>query len=135
MKSDHATGRAIADEASTKGSIENSAVHLEIDGTMDLSSFSPPRQPTLSGPDDQIEPSRTANEAELRRVIRLQRQALNKQGLRIEQQRALITRLNHSLKQMHLLAQKHSVTSWLRSLLSRKNGSEESNSNRDRSIR
>ena len=122
MNSDRTTGRAIADEASTKDSIANSAVHLEIDGTMDLSSFSPPRQPDPPEP-DLDKGSRTANEAELRHVIRLQRQALNKQSLRIEQQRSLITRLNHSLKHLKQLSQKPHKASWLRSLLFQKNPS------------
>ena len=117
MNSDRTTGRAIAGEAGTTISIENSAVHLEIDGTMDLSHFSPPRQPDPPETDLQEEPNRTANEAELRRVIRLQRQALNKQSLRINQQRSLITRLHHSLKQMHQFNDKPRKTSWLYSLL------------------
>lgn len=133
MNSDRATaGRTIADEASNTGSIESSAVHLEIDGTMDLSNFSPPRQPD---PEQPKEPSRTANEAELRHVIRLQRQALNKQSLRIEQQRSLITRLNHSLKKMRQLGQKRNIKNWLRSLFAQKNAPEKSGIKSDRLTR
>lgn len=135
MNSDRATGRTIADEANTADSTENSAVHLEIDGTMNLSSFSPPRQPAPPDTDPPKEPSRTANEAELRHVIRLQRQALNKQSLRIEQQRSLITRLNHSLKQMRQLGQKPNIKNWLRSFLPQKNETEKSGVKSGRSTR
>ena len=135
MNSDRTIGRAIADEASTTDSIENSAVHLEIDGTMDLSRFSPPRQPDPPDSDPHKEPSRTANEAELRHVIRLQRQALNKQSLRIEQQRSLITRLNHSLKQMRQLSQKPNMKNWLRSLFPQKDEPEKNSIKNGRSTR
>lgn len=114
MNSERSTDRACAEATSTNATLEQRAVHLDIDGTMDLSRFSPPQhnepQPLKE------KQSRAENEAELRHVIRLQRQALNQQNQRIEAQRSLITRLNHSLKQMRQLNQKPKRLSWLRSL-------------------
>jgi len=68
-----------------------------------------------------------SHEAGLRHIIRLQRQALSRQNLRIQQQRTTITRLNQALRDSNNLneeqpsAQQDS-NSWLRSLLRSKNG-------------
>jgi len=58
-----------------------------------------------------------SHEAGLRHIIRLQRQALSRQNLRIQQQRSVITQLNQALRKSTKQSDKQPNESWFRLLL------------------
>lgn len=111
MKNNSAKEQAAAVKAKMQPPEKASAVHLDIDGQLELG------KPILTEQPKQLDsaktPPRTNREADLRQIIRLQRQAMQKQFLRIQQQRLLIDHLR-SINQMH--SEQHPETSWLRSL-------------------